>query len=104
MLTINRNSFGSPSVRFAPGELLVSHSAANKVTVQNILDAFLRHVRGDWGQVDNEVRLKNEAAIEDEGEIVSIYSSDQGLPFYIITAGNHSSTAVVLAEDCVLKS
>jgi hypothetical protein len=68
-------------------------------------DEFLaRHVVGDWGDLDQEDREANDAALIDGSRIVSAYQSRKGERIWIITEaaddqGHRSSSTLLLPRD-----
>ena len=63
------------------------------------LNALLdRHVRGDWGDVDEEDWNRNESALEEGSRLFSVYALEVGT-IWIITEADRSSTCVLLPSD-----
>jgi hypothetical protein len=61
--------------------------------------ALRRHVRGDWGEVDNHDWAANEAALAHGSRLLSVYRSSKGIKFYVITEHDRSVTTLLLPED-----
>ena len=57
-----------------------------------------RHVRGDWGDVDQEDWKRNDASIEDGSRIVSAYATASGR-IWIITEADRAVTTVLLPSE-----
>ena len=57
-----------------------------------------RHVHGDWGDICEEDRGLNEAAILNGDRLMSVYK-DGELTVWIITEADRSVTTVLLPED-----
>lgn len=57
-----------------------------------------RHVRGDWGDVNEEDRQQNDDSIKEGMRIMSVYETDSGR-IWIITEADRSVTTVLLPED-----
>lgn len=84
---------------FSTGQLVITRSAYDRLTNDDILTALRRHLRGDWGNLCGEDIAANEQALTQGGRLFSAYYSDQGVKFWIITEADRSSTCVLLPED-----
>ena len=63
-------------------------------------DEFLdRHVKGDWGELDEEDRQANDDALIDGSRILSSYRLSNGTKIWIITEWDRSATTCLLPED-----
>jgi hypothetical protein len=58
-----------------------------------------RHAAGDWGEVWEEDRHLNEAALIDGERLLSIYAAEDGTRFWIITEADRSATTVLLPDE-----
>jgi hypothetical protein len=82
-----------------PGALEVLQDAG-----QDAGEFLARHVTGDWGDLDQEDRQANDAALIDGSRLVSAYKTRKGEKIWVITEATnqfglrHSST-VLLPED-----
>ena len=56
-----------------------------------------RHVRGDWGEVQDPE--ENELALQEGFRILSVYATCLGVRFWVITEADRSSTCVLLPEE-----
>jgi hypothetical protein len=63
-----------------------------------IAEFIVRHVNGDWGNVDKEDARENDLAIEDELRILSSYKFND-TEFWIITEADRSVTTVLLPDE-----
>jgi len=61
--------------------------------------ALQRHVRGDWGNLDDEDKQANEDALHRGSRLLSSYQTSQNVKFWIITEADRSVTTVLLPED-----
>jgi hypothetical protein len=61
---------------------------------------LLRHVTGDWGDMDDEDRARNDRAVRQGTRILSAYGPE-GEPdqLWIITEADRSSTTIMLAKE-----
>jgi hypothetical protein len=58
-----------------------------------------RHVRGDWGEVDQEDQQSNERALEHGLRVLSAYRTVLGTRLWIITEADRSLTTILLPEE-----
>ncbi len=63
------------------------------------LDYIIRHLTGDWGDLDEHDRLVNESALLHGGRLLSSYiiASDERL--WIITEADRSATTLLLPSE-----
>ena len=63
-------------------------------------DALLgRHQRGDWGDLDEEDKQRNDSALVDGSRIFSAYQIAEGARFWVITEADRSATTILLPEE-----
>ncbi|MDD4977310.1 MAG: hypothetical protein PHI29_01615 [Gallionella sp.] len=67
-------------------------------------DLLDRHASGDWGNLDEEDRLRNEKALQDGSRIYSAYVMDEGWKVCVITEaaddhGVRSHTTILLPGE-----
>lgn len=58
-----------------------------------------RHGSGDWGDLDEEDKLTNDAAVEHGGRILSAYKLPTGAKVWIITEWTRETTTIMLPEE-----
>ncbi len=58
-----------------------------------------RHVRGDWGDLDEHDASMNVLAWLDGGRIFSAYNVGDSLRVWVITEADRSATTILLPED-----
>lgn len=73
-------------------------------TGQSPLEFLNRHVRGDWGLVDDEDRQSNDQAVQDGSRIISAYVLSDETKLWIITEavddqGNRAATTLLLPDE-----
>ena len=73
--------------------------AKSVLSDDEILKALKHHTCGDWGDTDTEDRERNDKALVEGERLLSIYHTDAGLKFWIITEADRSVTTVLLPED-----
>ena len=82
-----------------PGALHALHDAG-----QSVGDFLARHVCGDWGDLDDEDKSLNDAALIDGSRILSAYTSRKGERISVITeavneVGLRYCTTLLLASE-----
>jgi hypothetical protein len=85
--------------RFSLGRTMITAGARRELPEAEVLTALGWHVRGDWGDVDDEDWEANERALKEGTRLVSVYRSSGGVKFYIITEWDRSLTTVLLPEE-----
>ena len=59
-----------------------------------------RHSAGDWGDVDDEeAKINNDAVVNADVRIMSVYKLKDDLEIWAITEADRSSTTLLLPED-----
>jgi hypothetical protein len=59
----------------------------------------VRHVSGDWGDLNESDRQENELSVREGFRILSAYRMSDGTRFWIITEADRSVTTVLLPEE-----
>ena len=85
--------------RFPLGRIVATKNAALSLSAIDIHVALSRHNAGDWGIVDEDDREANERALENGERLLSVYRSEAGEKFYVITEWDRSATTLLLPED-----
>ena len=85
--------------KFRLGRIVSTPNAVSHLTQDDILLGIQRHQAGDWGDVDEPDRTKNELALEQGLRLWSVYHASNGVKFWIITETDRSSSMVLLPED-----
>ena len=80
------------------GQTVITANAADVLHPADVLDAFRRHARGDWGEVSPTTRTKNELSLQQGGYLRSAFRDQNGTEFWVITDADGSATTVYLAE------
>ena len=88
-----------PIARFRLGKIVSTPNALSQLTQDDILLAIQRHQAGDWGDVDEDDRTKNELSLEQGFRLFSVYHAVSGVKFQLITEADRSHTTVLLPED-----
>ncbi len=58
-----------------------------------------RHQCGDWGNLDQEDKQSNDAALKNGSRIFSAYQIAEAVKFWIITEADRSATTILLPEE-----
>jgi hypothetical protein len=58
-----------------------------------------RHATGDWGDMDEQDKALNDAAVKDGGRIFSAYQLTDDLRVWVITEWDRSATTVLLPSE-----
>ena len=88
-----------PAGKFPLGRTVTTRGALEALTHDDIINALVRHVQGDWGDLEDEDLAANERALLTEGRLVSVYSSASHVRFYVITECDRSFTTVLLPHE-----
>ena len=84
---------------FRLGMVVGTRGAVAALAEAEVLFALARHRHGDWGDLDDEDRAANDAAVSDGSRILSAYRSASGTRFYVITEWDRSVTTVLLPSE-----
>lgn len=88
-------------VRFSPGQIVWTPGARAALgrSGESPYDYLRRHLAGDWGEVCEEDREANEAAVEDELRLLSAYPLKNGEKIWVITEADRLVTTLLLPEE-----
>ncbi len=86
-------------VRFRLGRLVGTPGALERVSHGEMMRALGLHASGDWGNVCPEDSEANEAAVHERARLLSAYTTEVGVRFWIITEADRSVTTVLLPEE-----
>jgi len=93
---------GSPKYPlFAVGRVVATLGALETLSraKENGARYLMRHVTGDWGEVDQQDRASNDQAVKEGTRILSAYTTGQGDRIWIITEADRSSTCLLLPSE-----
>jgi hypothetical protein len=63
------------------------------------LDYIIRHLQGDWGELDEHDRLVNESALQHGGRLLSSYIVAGDERIWIITEYDRSASTLLLPSE-----
>ena len=86
-------------LKFPLGQCVMTSSANASVHREDMIEAIIRHGKGDWGALCEADRLANEHSLAVGGRLFSVYFDRNHVKFYIITEWDRSATTVLLPED-----
>jgi hypothetical protein len=84
---------------FPHGDIVITPRALSKLPQDEATYALLRHLSGDWGDLDEHDWKVNDSAIEHGGRLASRYVTSRGTGFWIITEHDRSVTTIFLPEE-----
>jgi hypothetical protein len=87
------------TAKFIPGRLRITSGVFRELTPDEAMACLARHLEGDWGNVDEQARKENEAALKHGFRLQSSYESASGTKFWIITEHDRSYTTILLPEE-----
>jgi hypothetical protein len=87
------------TAKFPLGQTVMTANAQRQLPIEEVMVGLDCHVRGDWGQLDDDDKNSNDSALEQGGRILSAYHTSSGIKFWIITEWDRSVTTVLLPED-----
>ena len=89
----------SAEARFKLGRIVATRGALDELSHEEMVWALSRHVRGDWGELDDEDMDENERALKEGSRLFSVYGSARATRFYVITEWDRSVTTVLLPSE-----
>lgn len=90
-----------PAPLFSLGQTLVATPAATDLMAEQGIDSaalLRRHATGDWGDIDEQDKAANTAAVTGGGRILSVYGAGAG-KLYVITEWDRSVTTILTPGD-----
>ena len=89
------------AVKFSPGSVVATPAVleAFRAAGDDPLAYLVRHLAGDWGDVDEHDRRENELSLQRGWRILSCYRMSNGTRFWIITEADRSATTLLLPDE-----
>lgn len=66
---------------------------------QGVHTFLARHLSGDWGELSSEEKAANALALVTGNALRSAYRTRLGVPLWIITESDRSSTCILLPDE-----
>ena len=88
-------------IKFSPGTVVATPGAlaAFQASGDDPLAFLVKHISGDWGNVDEHDRLENELSLQHGLRLLSAYTLSDGTRIWVITEADRSSTCVLLPDE-----
>ncbi len=93
--------FDARRMKFRLGRTRYTQGAKDDFSTEEIQDCFRRHCYGDWGDICEEDKQVNEAALnkDDPGRLMSVYKFKDRRILWVITEWDRSSTTALLPDE-----
>jgi hypothetical protein len=87
--------------RFPLGQVVATPGALQALAEagENPMPFIVRHVTGDWGDLDEHDRQENEFSVLHGFRILSAYTLSTGARIWIITEADRSATTLLLPSE-----
>lgn len=97
---MNTKQNGHPPL-FRLGILLVTRGAILALVMANAsaFELLKRHAYGDWGEMEEEDKRANDAALKEGGRLFSAYTLSTGERLWIITEADRSATTLLMPME-----
>lgn len=73
-------------------------AAADKAGV-NLAELLVRHIKGDWGDLDKHDKKENDFAVTQNLRILSSYTLPDETKIWVITEASRETTTFLLPEE-----
>ena len=81
------------------GRVTTTLGARRSLSRQDMLNALLRQMRGEWGSEVGDVQQGELPLVLDGCRVLGAYRSSSGQRFWIVTEADRSRTTVMLPEE-----
>ena len=88
-------------IKFSLGSIVATPGAfaALQASGDDLLAYLVRHIAGDWGELDEHDRRENELSLVHGFRLLSAYTLTSGTKIWLITEADRSATTVLLPEE-----
>jgi hypothetical protein len=88
-------------IKFSPGRVVATPGVleAFKASGDDPVAYLIRHIGGDWGDVDEHDRKENELSLRHGLRLLSVYTLSTGIKFWVITEADRSVTTFLLPSE-----
>ncbi|MHC1623881.1 MAG: hypothetical protein ACXQTR_04755 [Candidatus Methanospirareceae archaeon] len=89
---------------FSLGQLVITRRVNDLVADDEVFAKFVtgslaRHVKGDWGDVDDEDKAENDLSLKEGFRILSAYEFGELPKIWIITERDRSATTILFPDE-----
>jgi hypothetical protein len=97
----NFDEESEPKPLFGLGQIVGTPGAVDALeeAEQNPFELLVRHVTGDWGDLEDEDKKENELSVKQGFRILSAYNLDTDVKVWVITEWDRSVTTILLPEE-----
>lgn len=85
--------------KFSMGLLVTTTGVLDLLTPRELSLTLSRHLRGDWGDVNEHDQKANDDSLIKGSRLLSSYRAKNGTKFWIITEADRSVTTILLPEE-----
>ena len=87
--------------KFELGRIVATPGAleAFRASGDDLLAYLIRHVAGDWGDVDEHDRHENELSLQNGWRLLSAYTLSNGTKIWVITEADRSATTLLVPDE-----
>lgn len=89
----------SDGPRFEMGQVVTTPGVLQTIGMLDIIEAIGFHRRGYWGEVSRHDWEENETSLREGFRLLSVYRSERGEKFWVITEADRSVTTVLLPSE-----
>lgn len=91
----------APKPLFRPGQVVATPGAIAALDERGLaaLSFLIRHLAGDWSEMDEEDQQANDYAVRHGLRVLSSYQLDAQQKIWLITEADRSSTTLLLPEE-----
>jgi hypothetical protein len=88
-------------IKFSPGTVVATPGVLAEFSASgdDPLAFLVKHIAGDWGEVDPDDWKANEWSLANGERLLSVYMMSNGTRFWIITERDRSYTTFLLPEE-----
>lgn len=87
------------AAKFRVGQIVITPGALTELSQDDVLRGLIRHMSGDWGELDEYDWKENEAALQRGSRLLSRYRVREEVAFWIITEHDRSVTTILLPNE-----
>jgi hypothetical protein len=87
--------------KFPLGQTLATVDVLRILSPEEIQNALIRHANGEWGDCGPSRRRMNEMALQEKMKLVSVFHTNRGERFCIVTESDRLSTTIQLQDETI---